>query len=130
MLWKVKCQKLNSLLFVRKCKVVTLNFVQWCIANNYPTAHDVLSHIHAGLRSAKQTKTYKKWYEKETLRLQQLVVEAKLLYSDAVLKCDVINPDDVTSKEKLIRTASGHPDNESVMAARRLLLKRYELEII
>lgn len=107
----------------------TLNFVQWCIANGYPTEHDVQSHIHAGLRSARQTRTYKRWYEKEILRLQQLVTEARILYSEAVEEGDVINPDNVSSKEKLIRTASGHPDNESVQAARRLLKKKYGVEI-
>jgi hypothetical protein len=106
------------------------NLTQWSIANGYPTKYDVLSHIHAGLRSAPQTKTYQRWWNNTTIELQAKVAIAEDLYREAIENGSVIHPDSLlTRKEKLIRTAEGHPDNEAVQAARRLLLKRYGLLI-
>lgn len=110
--------------------VPVLNFLQWCRLNGYPTRYEVLSHVHSGLRSAQEVGSYARWYKAETARLQSLVKEAEALYDKAVDEGLVIDPESLlTRKEKLIRTANGHPDNEAVQAARRLLFKKYDLII-
>lgn len=106
------------------------NLTQWSIANGYPTKYDVLSHIHAGLRSAPQTKTYQRWWNTTTIELQAKVALAEGMYREAIESGSAIHPDSLlTRKERLIRTAEGHPDNEAVQAARRLLVKKYNLII-
>lgn len=105
-----------------------LNLIQWSIINGYPTSYDVSSHVQAGLRSAPTSKTYQKWYYSEIAKLNQLVIEAANKYNEAVEKGLVINPDNDSRKEKLIRTAQGHPDNESVQAAIRILKNRYGID--
>lgn len=107
-----------------------LNFLQWCRLNGYPTRYEVLSHVHSGLRSAQEVGAYARWYKDETARLQALVKEAEHLYDKAVDEGLVIDPESLlTRKERLIRTARGHPDNDAVQAARRLVLKKYNIVI-
>lgn len=106
------------------------NLTQWSIANDYPTKYDVLSHIHAGLRSAPQTKTYQRWWNNTTIELQAKVALTENLYREAIENGSVIHPDSLlTRKEILIKTAQGHPDNDAVQAARRLVLKKYNIVI-
>lgn len=105
-----------------------LNLTQWSIINGYPTSDDVSSHVQAGLRSAPTSKTYHKWYYSEILRLNQLVLIAQNKYNEEVEKGLVINPDNDSRIDKLMRTAQGHPDNESVQAAIRILKKRYGID--
>ena len=103
--------------------VEVASFVQWAARRGLTTTADVDSHIHAGLRSAKQTKTYKRWYEAETLRLSAARSAALDTYRAEVLAGRVVNPDD-DKQGRLERTAAGHPDNPSVQAARRILAAR------
>ena len=70
----------------------------------------VQGHIHAGLRSAPQTKPYRRWFAR---RLAELQAER-----DEALAALVPEPRD------LEKAAAGHPDNESTQAAQRLLAKR------
>lgn len=105
-----------------------LNLTQWSIINGYPTSYDVSSHVQAGLRSAPTSKTYHKWYYSEIERLNKLVILAKNKYTEEVEKGLVINPDNDSRIDKLMRTAQGHPDNESVQAAIRILKKRYGID--
>lgn len=83
---------------------------------------DVQSHIHAGLRCAPDTKTYRRWYKSELDRLQRkrdaMRDEARLLY-DAALKSGMVRQP--TRVEVLMKTAQGHSDNLSVRAARSVL---------
>lgn len=44
---------------------------------------------------------------------------------DRLVEQGAIRP--LTPKERLMETASGHPDNDSVQAARRILAKRYDI---
>jgi hypothetical protein len=78
------------------------------------------AHIHAGLRSAPRTKTYRRWYFSELQRLQDLRDKTVALYREAVEKGEVIDPNS-SRIDRLRRTAKGHPDNPSVQAARRIL---------
>jgi len=106
------------------------NFLQWCRANGYPTKYEVLSHVHSGLRSAEEVGAYARWYKQEITRLQDLVKEAESLYDKAIEEGLVIDPESLlTRKDRLIRTAQGHPDNDAVQAARRLVLKKYGIVI-
>lgn len=47
---------------------------------------------------------------------------------DRLVEQGVIRP--LTPKEWLMETASGHPDNDSVQAARRVLANRYDIPMI
>ena len=87
------------------------------------TDADVLSHIHAGLRSAPTTKTYQRWNERETKRLQAGVEETRRLYTQAVEAGEIISPASLGRIERLRLAAAGHPDNEATNAAKRLLAK-------
>ena len=84
------------------------------------TMYDVRSHIHAGLRSAPQTKTYQRWYEAETKRLLAAAAETEAMYRKAIADGDIAEPRAATLEEK----AQGHPDLASTQAAIRLLEKR------
>lgn len=70
-------------------------------------------HIHAGLRSVPQTKTYRRWNAKELARLQAERDAAKAEFV----------PVPESRMERLRAAAAGHPDNESTQAARRLLAR-------
>lgn len=96
------------------------NYVQFCAEHGLTTEYDVLSHIHAGLRSAPTTKTYSRWNDAELARLQREASASLAAYEAAVARGDVIRPPKPTIEEK----AAGHPDLESTKAAKRLLEKR------
>jgi hypothetical protein len=99
-----------------------MNFVQFCTQRGLTTDYDVESHIHAGLRSAPTTKTYKRWFEKRLNDLQGARDYAKAEYAKAIASGEIVVANE-TRRERLMRLAEGHPDNESVQAARRLLAK-------
>jgi hypothetical protein len=84
------------------------------------TMYDVRSHIHAGLRSAPQTKTYQRWYEAETQRLLAASAETEAAYRAAIASGEISEPPKATLEE----AAAGHPDLASTQAAIRLLAKR------
>ncbi|PJG45185.1 hypothetical protein CAF53_24230 [Sphingobium sp. LB126] len=77
-------------------------------------------HIHAGLRSAPTTKTFRRWYESETRRLLIEAGRTASLYQAAIDAGTIIAPPRATLEE----IANGHPDLESTHAARRVLEKR------
>ena len=76
---------------------------------------EVQGHIHAGLRSAPTTKSYRRWYDKRLRELQDARDEAKRDW-------DAVKPV-VSRKERLIASANGHPDLSSTKAAIRLCKK-------
>lgn len=96
------------------------NLVQFAVEHGMVTDHDVLAHIHAGLRSMPTTKAYARRNSQELRRLQLARDASLAAYQAAVDSGDVIQP----SKPTLEERASGHPDLASTQAAIRLLKKR------
>ncbi|MBP8241798.1 hypothetical protein CAF53_22975 [Sphingobium sp. LB126] len=84
------------------------------------TMAEARGHIHAGLRSAPTTKTFRRWYESETRRLLIEAGRTASLYQAAIDAGTIIAPPRATLEE----IANGHPDLESTHAARRVLEKR------
>ncbi len=104
---------------------VAQNYVQFCVANGYPTHHDVESHIHAGLRSAPTSKSYQRRFDRALRDLQIRRDQGVIAYRAAVASGSVVDIDPPSgSLDRLQRAAEGHPDNESTKAAIRLLAKR------
>lgn len=84
------------------------------------TTADVDSHIHAGLRSKPQTRTYQRWYDNELTRLQAARDETMRLYRAEIEAGRLVAP---TALDRYAATAAGHPDNPSTQAAKRMLAK-------
>ncbi|MGL4230900.1 MAG: hypothetical protein ACRCWJ_05980 [Casimicrobium sp.] len=104
------------------------NLIQWAVANKRTTTADVDGHIHAGLRSAPTTKTYKRWYQRTLARLQEERDATTRDYHAAVARGDVTPPPVLSRRERYEQLASGLPELPSVQAARRLLEKMDQLE--
>lgn len=85
------------------------------------TTADVDSHIHAGLRSAPETKIYARWHAKELRRLQDARDSTVAAYRAAI---DAGEIREYSRHERLVAKALSHPDNESTHAARRVLIKQ------
>ena len=83
------------------------------------TDADVQGHIHAGLRSAPTTKTYRRWNERRLAELQAARDATKRMY-EAAIASGTVKP----LLPSLERTAAGHPDNPSTQAAQRVIAKR------
>jgi len=103
--------------------VPIMTLEQWAAANGRVTSYDVQGHLHAGLRSAPQTKTYQRWNTRKLRQLQNARDETVRLYNAAIERGEVVAPIE-SRKERLERIAGGHPDNPAVQAARRLLKKK------
>ena len=99
--------------------IPVMNLEQYARMHGLITDTDVFMHINAGLRSAKQTKTYKRWYEQEILRLQQQASATLDAYNAAMASGEI-----VASVVTLVMIAAGHEDNPAVQAARRALAAR------
>jgi hypothetical protein len=97
-----------------------MTLVEFAVERGLLTTADVDAHIHGGLRSKPQTKSYQRWYDKKLIKLQRQRDATTAAYLAAVAAGEVLA---FGRLERLIATASGHPDNESVQAARRLLVK-------
>lgn len=98
----------------------TVNLEQFAASRWLETRAHVQGHIHAGLRSAPTTKTYRRWYERELRRLIAASQETERAYAEAIASGEIVGPD-MSRVAQLERTAAGHPDNPSTQAARRLL---------
>lgn len=85
------------------------------------TDADVDGHLHAGLRAAGQPKTYHRWFAKRLKELQDARTTTLAAFYGAIERGEIRPP---TEQEKLKASAKGHPDNESVRAAQRLLEKK------
>ena len=96
-------------------------FEQFAAENGLVTTADVDGHIHAGLRSKPQTKTYDRWFAAKLAQLQKAREDARRIYRTAIARGEFREP---TSFERLESKAAGHDDNASVQAARRVLAKR------
>lgn len=78
---------------------------------------EVQGHIHAGLRSAPQTKTYTKWWWARLSELQDKRDAARTAWRE-------VAPPEAPYTQNLIAAANGHEDLESTQAARRLCQKK------
>ena len=98
----------------------TMPLARFARERGLTTMYEARSHIHAGLRSAPQTKTYQRWYEAETKRLFAESAKTEALYRKAIADGEIVEPRAATLEE----AAQGHPDLASTQAAIRLLAKR------
>lgn len=96
----------------------TLNLTQYAAETGGATDHDVRSHIHAGLRSVKQTKTYRRWFDEKLRDLQRKADVTREAYRAALAAGEIAEPAKATLEE--IATGEG----EAAAAARRLLAKK------
>ena len=84
-----------------------------------PLDHGLLRFPH-GISKAQKRRNER--YEQERLLNNKIAAEnADKEYSEKLARGEVREP---TREEALIRKANGHPDNESVQAARRLCDKK------
>lgn len=80
---------------------------------------EVQGHIHAGLRSAPlHNKRYVKWHAEKLKELQDARDKARAEWRESIK--DDPKP---TRQESMVKAAQGHPDLESVQAARRICEK-------
>lgn len=84
------------------------------------TEHDVQSHIHAGLRSCRQTQSHVRWYEATFADLSRRRDATEAAYEAAIAAGEIARPAAATLEDR----AAGHPDNASTAAAQRLLAKK------
>ena len=106
-----------------------LTFDQFMAREGLGSDNEVQMHIHAGMRSAPDTKTYKRWFAARLAELQSnRDAERALAFRMYCQGLDDGRYRQPTHQEKLIDTAKGHPHNLSVQAARRLLMKRYGID--
>lgn len=97
-----------------------MSFAQFCRWHGLKDDGDVQAHIHAGLRSAPTTKTFKRFYERTLRELQDARDQSMQLYREAIDRGEICEPRSKTLEEK----AAGLPELESTKAAIRLLEKR------
>lgn len=88
------------------------------------TTADVQSHIHAGLRSAPTTKTYKQSFAKKLEELQRMRDFTIERYEHAIATGIIKRPAKPTREE----IAAGDPTLPHVQAARRILEKQAQKE--
>ena len=100
--------------------VPVMNLVQFAMATGGTTTADVDGHIHAGLRSAPQTKTHKRFHEGTLLELQEKRDATVEAYELAIAEGWIHRPEPTTLQERAV----GDPDMPSTQAAMRLLAKR------
>lgn len=92
-----------------------LSLAEWARINKRVTVSDVDAHIHAGLRSAPQTKTYTRWYYTTLHALQDARDATSRDYEASVAAGAVTKPAAPTLQQR------ADDGNE---AARRVLAKR------
>jgi hypothetical protein len=95
-----------------------MNLEQFARAFGGKTDADVLGHIHAGLRSAPTTKTYKRFYASKLAELQAERDATRERYRAALAAGTIRAPE----PPSLEQTAQG--EGEAAEAARRVLAKR------
>jgi hypothetical protein len=96
----------------------TLNLEQFAREVGGTTDADVQGHIHAGLRSAPTTKTYKRFFERKLRELQAARDATVARYRAGLAAGEFRAP----APPSLEETARG--DDEAAAAARRVLAKR------
>lgn len=96
----------------------SLNLEQFAREFGGKTDADVQGHIHAGLRSAPQTKTYKRFFERKLKELQEARDETRARYRAALERGEFKAP----APPSLEETALG--EDAAAAAARRVLAKR------
>lgn len=99
---------------------VVMNVAQFCKLHGLTDDDAVQGHIHAGLRSKPNSKTFSRFYERKLRELQDARDHARLLYRAAVARGDVIEP----ARKTIEEIAAGDPAMASTQAAIRILAKR------
>ena len=99
---------------------VVMNVAQFCKLHGLTDDDAVQGHIHAGLRSKPNSKTFARFYERKLRELQDARDHAHSLYRAAVERGEVIEPARKTTEE----IAAGDPAMASTQAAIRILAKR------
>ena len=94
---------------------VPTNFAAFCMQRGLTHDDDVFSHINASLRSHPTSKTFARWNQRETARLQAERDEAKRLYREAIAQGEICERE-MTLNEK----CQGDSDNPAVQAAIRV----------
>lgn len=94
---------------------------QFAAERGLVTDAEVQGHIHAGLRCAPDTKTFRRFFSRRLTELQNARDAVRDQYREAIARGEVR---DFTREEALAMTAGGHDDNPAVQAARRILEKR------
>ncbi len=95
-----------------------MNIEQYAKMTGGKTSADVQAHIHAGLRSAPKTKTYRRFFERRLAELQQAADETWRGYHAALERGEIVAPPSVPLEETAQR------DDERGAAARRVLAAR------
>lgn len=95
-----------------------MNIEQYAKMTNGKTSLDVQAHIHAGLRSAPRTKTYKRFFDKKLAELQDARDKTKAEYDAAIERGEIVPPARRSLEENAER------DDEAGAAARRVLERR------
>ena len=96
----------------------TMTFAAYAASVGGKTDLDVQGHIHAGLRSAPTTKTYRRWFDKRLANLQAQRDATRAAYEAAIVAGEIQAPSKPTTEE----IAMG--EGERAEAARRCLEKR------
>lgn len=95
-----------------------LHLAQYARETGGTTDADVESHIHAGLRSVRQTKTYRAFFERKLAKLQAARDATREAYRAALAAGELAEP----AKATLEEIAMG--EGSAAEAARRLIAKR------
>jgi len=101
--------------------VLVMTFAAWCAWTGTTGDADVDGHIHAGLRSAPDTKSYRRWHAWRLRTLQDERDASRSAWREAIERGLIREP---TSDERLRAIAGGHEDNAATHAARRVMDKR------
>ncbi len=104
--------------------MTNLNYIQFCVQNNYPTHYDTMSDA-ISMSSPGNSNNLAKSKIRNSLKAlsnsQDKVLEGKRAYNEYLKTC---SPDKKSLYQDVIDTANGHPDNESTQAARRILARK------
>ena len=107
-------------------QLLSMTYTDFASKHGYATDYAVQGHIHAGLRSAPQTKTYQRWYSRTLSTLWESRERGLKAYWSAVEAGEIMPPPVLSRLERLQKGANGHPDLPSTQASRRLLTRYYE----
>lgn len=95
-----------------------MNLEQYAQMTNGKTRLDVQGHIHAGLRNAPNTKTYKRFFAKKLAELQDAADRTRADYYAAIERGEIVPPPKASLEE------IAEQDDDAGEAAKRVLKRR------
>lgn len=106
----------------------TLTFQEFCSQNGVPNSAPSFPETHRkpGKLNKARDRQYEKLIEQQLNQWEQNKQKLREEYQKKLQSGELQQP---TRQEQLIRTAKGHPDNQSVQASRRILAKQYNIYI-